>query len=539
FNKRPLTGIGLFLVGTLLTFGLCTVFVSDPPEPLYLLNSLYFIVLYISRLPRFIYPFCYRTSLYFFFGSFICASTAAVVVYRQQIREDLLTKRDIGTSLLAENDEFGEYLLHKAQSSVYSDLGIQQIFQADTLPLRRERIQTRIKRLHLDKYFDKYDTEVSSFDVNGISLDASTDAASLSAYVSKFQRGRNKTKYGNLYFINEIGNQFIKEYVDFISIRTADSTVVGYVVLDLKLRKEAPSSVYPELLIQDKLVQSPKIRQYSHAVYEQAAGSPFPTLAQSTGTYNYELKLPNTVLADPVLYETGITIGGFRHLGLRGTNGRTLVVSSPGYLFGSVSANFSFLYLILVLTVIVIIGLYAVQYGFSRFTTNYSTRIQILLNLTFFIPLLLVVLIILSVTRSNYINNQEASHLSTTKNIASKFQVYLSEHLRGIRSKEAMEQELETIARDASIDINLFNTAGLVYMTTRKLMYETGHMSPYINPLAYMYIVEDKESQILINESLGTKQFTTAYVGIKSAGGQLIGILSIPYFYSRPELDRQ
>jgi len=42
-----------------------------------------------------------------------------------------------------------------------------------------------------------------------------------------------------------------------------------------------------------------------------------------------------------------------------------------------------------------------------------------------------------------------------------------------------------------------------------------------------------------VNESLGTKQYRTAYAGIKSYDGRLLGVLSIPYFYARPELDRQ
>ena len=225
---------------------------------------------------------------------------------------------------------------------------------------------------------------------------------------------------------------------------------------------------------------------------------------------------------------------------MKGSNGRTLVVSSPDYSFGSVFANFSFLYLIMVLSVIGFLLLYAVRYGFSRFSINYSTRIQILLNLAFFLPLLLVVLIILGIINSNYIRNQETSYISNTKNIAANFQAYLDEHVQKIRSKESMEQELETIARDAEIDINLFDTTGRLYSTTRKLMYESGHLSTYLSPRAFVRIAEEKENQVLLNESLGSKQFSTAYAGIKSFDGQrLMGILSVPYFYARPELDRQ
>ncbi|RYF78065.1 MAG: HAMP domain-containing histidine kinase [Cytophagaceae bacterium] len=543
FNPRLLLGLGLFLLGNLLSFGLYYLFSGDQLEPLYLLNSGYFLALYISRFPRFLYTFQYKTSLYFFLGSFVCASTAASVVYRQQILEDLRTKKDLGDTLLAQNDEYGELLLSKAQTKINNDPEIRRVFLNDTLLMRRERIQERIKGLHLNKYFDKYDTEVSSFDVGGTPLDASENPASLSGYVQQFQQKKYKTKFSDLYFVNEVGNQFIKQYVDFVDIYDADSAVVGYVVLDLKIRKKGPGSDYFQFLTNDKLVQSPKIQQYSHAVYERIPGSKAFQRPHITGTYNYERRMPASILNNPVLYDKGITHEGFVHLGIRGDNGRTLVISSPKHPYSNVFANFSFLFLILVLTVIVVIVLYSVQYGFSRFSINYSTRIQILLNLAFFLPLLLVVVIIFGVISSNYISNQEANYISNTKNIAANFQAYLDEHVKNVRSKEAMEQELEIIARDANIDINLFDTTGHLYSTTRKLMYESGHLSPYINPLAFMHIAEDKENQVLLNESLGTKQFSTAYAGVKSFDGKfygrLMGILSIPYFEARPELDRQ
>ncbi|MBO0931663.1 sensor histidine kinase [Fibrella aquatilis] len=541
-NQNRWQGLVVFLVGTLLSGSICLL-LSLPAEPIYLLNTFYFLALYLSHFPRYLYTFRYKTSLYLFLGSFICAATAATVVYTQHLKKDLLTKQDIGKQLLAENDQFGEFLLRKASTSIDNDPAIRRIFQTDSL-LKHARIQKRVKIAHLDRYFDKYDIEVSSFDANGYPLDLIKDAVSLASLVQRFQQPAYKTQYPDLYFANEVGNRFLKEYVSFINIKNPDSTLLGYVVLDLKLRNEAPRSVYPELLVDDKLSQSPAMRDYSYAIFGtgNTSASSRPTaqrLLLSTGSYNYERKLPATLLQDPALYGNGVTVEGYDHLGIKGTNNRTLVVSSEAYPYQAVLSSFSFLYLLLVLSVILVIVLYAVQYGLSRFSINYSTRIQILLNVAFFLPLLLVVLIILGVISANYISNQQANYLSNTKNIAANFWTYLEEHQQGLRSKEAMEQELQTIARDADIDINVFSTDGQLYTSTRPLMYESGHLSKFINPSAYIHIVEDKETQKMLNESLGSKQFSTVYTGIKSYEGKLLGILSVPYFYARPELDRQ
>ena len=547
YNRPDTTSRGLLLigVGTVVAAGLFALF-GWRLEPIMLLNGLYFLLVYIGRFPRTLYTFRYRTSIYLFLAAFIFAITTAYVVYNQEIRKQLAYEREFGKQLLAENDEFGEFLMSKAQESITYDAEIARALRTDTL-LVRERIQQRVKTLHLDKYVDKYDIEVLSFQANGRPLDVSQNATTLASLTKRYRQPVYQTKYPGVYFINDVGDQFIKQYVCFIAIRQAPlrptkavsrRDTIGHVVLDLKLRSERPASVYPELLVDTKFSQNPNAQEYSYAIFSRQQAA--QRLLYSTGSYNYERKMPPSLLSDPVLFNDGLSANGYQHVAQRGRDGRVVVVSSVEYPFRNMFSNFSFLFLLLVLTVILVIITYAINYGFSQFSVNYSTRIQILLNVAFFLPLLFVIVIILSVISSNYVSNQESTYISNTRNIAANFMTYLEEHMQAKkRSKASMEEELSKIARDADIDINLFDTHGQLYTSTRPLMYESGYLSKRINPEAYIRVIEDKENQILLNESLGNKQYRTAYAGIKSYDGRLLGILSIPYFYARPELDRQ
>ncbi len=507
---------------------------------LWAVNGLYFTVLYLFRFPRVLYTFRYKTSVYLFLAAFTFAITTTVVVYRQEVRKDVVHKKEFAKQLLAENDEFGEFLLEKARESIAADTDIRRFFLKDTLFVR-ERIQHRVKNTHLDKYFDRYDIEVLSFDRAGQPLDRSPLAGSYAAVSARYQQPRYRTNKPGLYFVNEVRSAVIKQYISFVNVyRPADSLLLGFVVLDLRLKNEIPKSVYPELLVDKRFSQSPDAQSYSYAIFGSSSTAMQPRMLFGTGSYNYERKMPPALLQDSVLYANGLAANNYQHVALRGAaGGRTVVVSSPEYPFSSVFSNFSFLFLILVLTVIAAIVFYAVRYGVSRFSLNYSTRIQILLNMAFFLPLLLVIVIILSVISTNYISNQEGNYISNTKNISANFLTYYDEFLQGKRSKDSMEEELKKIARDADIDINLFDTQGRLSTATRPLMYEGGHLSKFINPKAFVHIVEDKENQVLLNESLGQKQYRTAYAGIKSYSGRLLGVLSVPYFYARPDLDRQ
>lgn len=556
FNRINHVGIGLALImaGSVLSAGIWLL-MGGALEPVFLLNGIYFLVVYVSQLPKTLYTFRYKTSIYLFLAAFICAVMTSYVVYNQEIRKQLSHEQEFAAQLLAENDVFGEFLMSKAQESIQKDAEIGRALRTDTL-LVRERIQQRVKSLHLDKYFDKYDIEVFSFRANGRPLDISPDPVSLSSLTSRYRQESYKTEYAGIYFVSEADNQFVKQYVCFVPIQRPvaagsagllASDTLGYVVLDLRLRKERPKGVYPGLLVDTKFTQNQDTQEYSYAFFTgpdpgKAATGPvqYKLWYSSPGNYNYDRQLELSLLNNPALFTTGISSNHYQHIAQRGQNGRVVVVSSPEYPFRNIFSNFSFLYLLLVLTVILVIACYAINYRFSKFNINYSTRIQILLNLAFFLPLIFVILIILGVISSNYVDNQKDTYIVNTRNIASNFLIYLDEHLYAQkRSKASMEEELGKIARDANIDINLFDAQGKLYTSTRPIIYERGYLSKRINPDAYNHIIEDKENQVLLDESLGTLNYRTAYACIKSYDGHLLGVLSIPYFYAQPELDRK
>lgn len=562
------------LVGTVLA-AIALYALDQLIEPIWLVNGLYFTLLYLTRFPRTLYSFRYRTSIYLFLSALVCACITTYVVYRQELRKDIVQKREYGTRLLAENDDFGEFLLNKSSEAIAHDADLRASMQSDAL-LVPVRIQQRVKTLFLDKYFNRYDIEVLSFRANGQPLDPNATEGTYEDLQNLYVRTPYKTQYNGLYFMNEVGSTVLKQYVRFIDVRQPEpgNALIGHIVLSLRLWGGLSKSVYPELLVENPLDETPETQEYSYGIYQtsilrrlaetdrgadqsddlpttpllalsnpEAVSTESPATSEhllfSSGTYNYERRFPVAILTDPALYHEGLVLNGFKHVALQGKNNRTIVVSSPDYPSESVLSNFSFLYLLLVLTVLVVILVYGVKYGLSRFGVNYSTRIQILLNVAFFMPLLLVVLIILSVISSNYIRNQEAAYIGNTSNVAANFMTYLDEYVQGRRSKAAMEEELKKIARDAGVDINLFDTKGRLFTSTRPLIYEGGHLAKFINPEAYVHLIEEKENQKLLDESLGSRPYRTAYANIKSYDGRLLGVLSIPFFFARPDLDRQ
>lgn len=532
FNSNRSRAIVVFLIGMVLAIIILWL-AGAAIDWIVIIHALYFLILYFSRFPRILYTFRYRTTIYYFTGAFFWAIVTTYVVYNEEDQKDVVNKKEFGQKVIAENDGLGEFLLDKVRLSIAKDIDIQNTFTKDTI-LSRERIQRKIKSIHLDKYFDKYDIEVLSFKADGEPLDNTISKQTFDEYTRYYRQPKYQTSYPSLFFINDIVNNFKKQYLSLIDIQK-DSVLVGKVVLNLNPREEQPKNVYPELLMDKKFVQAPETRQYSYAIYDATK-----RLVYSAGSYNYDRKMPLAELEGTDLFEEGILLYSYKHVGSRDKNKRYVVVSSKSYPFKNIISNFSFLYLILVLYVIGIIGVYALKYGLRRLKISYTNKIQILLNVAFFLPLILIVVITLSVINSNYFNNQESTYLANTKNVVINFAPYLEEHLKGSRSKDSMEEELGKIARDANVDINFFDETGQLYTTTKPLIYESKLLSKWVNPEAYIHLLQDRENEVLLSESLGNKEYRTAYVTVKSSHtSRPLGVLSIPYFDSKPELDRQ
>jgi len=490
-------------------------------------HGVYLLILYVARFPRTYYTFQYKTSIYLFLGALMSAFMSTYVVYKQEIRKDILLKQEFGRRLLAENDGYGEFLLSKAQASISQDTGLRQILVRDTLFLQ-DRIRQRIQDNLLDRYFDKYELEVLTFDAAGLPVDSRVSASAYDYYTSMYQQERFRTQYPNLYFLTG-PDQPYKQYISFVELRSGASRM-GFLVLRLRLRDPKESQQQDER----PFIQAPDTPVYSYVVYDSRK-----RIQSTGGVYNYERRLPLRLLADPALYSEGVSVNGHKHVGQHGDNGRIIVVSSGDYPVNKLLANFSFLYLVLILHVLLILGAYAIRYRLQRNRLNYAAKTQLLLNAAFFAPLLLIVIITLSVIRSNYDSNQQTSYLNVANNLGTNFKPVLENYLGERASKAFLEQELRKIAGGADLNLDLYDAGGYLLTTTQPLLFEGGHLSKYINPKAYQHLIEDKEYRVLLTEQLGTKKYRSTYVAMKSLQGELIGILNVPHFDSQAELNRQ
>jgi two-component system, NtrC family, nitrogen regulation sensor histidine kinase NtrY len=524
-NKSRWAFIAL-AIGLIIWFFISYIFDISAPL-LIVLHSIYVGILFFNHFPRFLYTFRYQTSIYLFSGALLAAAVGTYVIYNQDIRKDFTQKQQFGNKFLAENDEIGEYKLSKANVDIAQDSMVKALIKSALLP--RERVQNYIRQNLLDSHFDYYDTQVSAFDIKGKSLDNISDAQSFQAFEQQYKVEKYQTGYSNIFFVNDATNAYQKQYIDFIPLIGKDNKAVGYVILDLRKRSDAAL-----MEVATTGEQQLEAGDYSYAVYEN--GKIVKTGGKS---YNYERKLPLSLVEGVQISQEGIIDNGFNHVATANKNGRKIVVSSEKISLATIYSHFSFLFLILVITIIIIILIYAIRYGFSNLNVNFATKIQIYLNGAFLLPLILVVGITLSIIGAKLSESQEQSYISQTENAGFSLMPAVDRYVQGKMSKQFLTDTLKIITANAKNYVSVFDVNGHLITANKLLGYETGAVSTYMNPEAYIRIVEEKEHKAIIPETIGDLNYMGSYIGMNSNDGRLAGIVNIPFYDSNAAYEQE
>jgi signal transduction histidine kinase len=485
---------------------------------------------------RYLYKFRYATATYFFTAALICAAAGAFAVYSFEKRKLVINKQSFGNQMLAENDVLGEYRLHEAAVHIRRDNFILSQF---TSPFASERaIADKVEQAYVGNYFSKYDVEVHAFDPAGNHLRGDDQPHSYFDFENTYRKQHDgkdtyRTAYEDLYFINETRRDFIKQYVSLIDVRK-EGQLLGYVVIDLKQRRVVPTNVYPELLISTRFKQAPESRDYSYAIYENGE------LGYTQGPYNYRKNFSVRLLKQVAAAREGFTYKDAHHVVVGEAGGKQIVVSGQRYPVKNLLSNFSFLFVVLVMCISLGIFVRTLWYWASRETLSFAARIQLYLNAAFFLPMLAVSIATLSIVRSAYTEDLNRSFLEQAETVSNNLGGYVNQYRRGFLSKEELHEAVKRIAQYTRADVNVFEQSGHLLASSQMEIYEKGILSRNINMDAYMAIAGDHDHRVLLPETVGTLKYNAVYEGIYDySANSLMGIVSIPFFASKAELDAQ
>lgn len=491
----------------------------------------YLILIIRLRFPEEINKLSYNTFLYFFLASFVVALVSTIVLNKDIKMADRQDKISIATELLASNDLTAELLLSEAKGKIEDDILIQTNIASSFSS--KQLIRQRIRRSYLGEYFDKYDIEILLFSGKGkgINNPVPTD---YDPFLRLYGQDEYRTDHENLYFISSQFPSIINQYYLFIDIKRYD-TIIGYIILKLDKKEQLNNSILPRLLFDesDDVVEN---SFFDYAIIQNGV------IVSSVGEFNYERDLPINWQQSPNIFSDGEEFNGYTHLAIQGRDAKEIfVISSPIYPLRFKITNFSLFFLFSVAMIILIFFVSAIFYNLKKSTVTIAAKVQILLNFAFFLPLIIVSIVVLRLVNDTVKRNIEENYLdlaqSAGKNVTPTLENFL---ISQNENNEALENRVSEISQYSRADINLYNASGVLIATNQRMIFENQVLSPFVNPSAMAEIIENRTSEKLYEERVGELIYQSTYVGIRSQqDNRIIGILSMPFFESEAQLKIQ
>lgn len=488
-----------------------------------------FSVVYFQRLYASLKRLSYATFAYLFVGIFCLSANSAYSIQYFSEKEKIDNQFRFADNFLIDRDIFGEYLLHEASLKIASDAFTQTRITSPFLG--KEAIGQKIRQYFLPSYFNKYDVEILVF--NSIGEPVGNDAAPLfSELVNKYNEDASRTEYEGIRFVSNPESDITQKYLIVVPIRR-NNVISGYVVIELSLKKIIPENVYPELLVDSRAQQFYRTQDLNYAVFANKK------LLFTSGEFNYEKFFNKSWMGITKLYTEGISRDGYDHIAQEDHNGRVAVVSTQKASFAYKLANFSFLFVLGLLIILILVFFQGIYNYFRGSRLFFSARIQLYLNLAFFIPLIIVSISTLSLTSRSSQQQLNEEYLNKSKVFGQEITSDLHDYFyESGDNTVSFSNRLIDLADLSNLDANVYYSAGTLMATSQPLIFENHLISTYINSNVLNKITSG-ENSFIESERVGDLEYFVAYTILKSPQtGQVLGILGIPFFQSAYLLEK-
>jgi len=494
-----------------------------------IVGGLYFCLVLYLHLYATLKRLSFNTFGYLFVAVFFLSANGSYCIYKYNSAEMTEEQFRFANNFLIDRDNFGEYLLHETAHRIADDAFVQTRIVSPFL--NRDAIRQKIRQVFLPGYFSRYDVDISIFDASGEPLGNRT-SRSLSEILNAHNQITARTDYENVFFTSGLADQANQKYsVTVPIIRT--KAIAGYILLELSVKKVIPQSVYPELLVDNRVQKLYQNQDLSYIVY---AGR---SVLFSAGAFNYDNGFKWEWLGRPEMYSEGIDEGGYHHIAQEDENQHVAVVSLPLVPISYRLANFSFLLVwSLVFVLMFIIVLSIINFKLHN-KINYSARIQLFLNLAFFLPLILVSYTTLRLTNQSSKQQLNAEFIQKTKALGDQISVDLENDSEDYQlGSRSLNNQVSDLAKLTALDVNVYDTTGLLSATSQPAIVENSLFSNRISPVALQWI-KSGENGFVKEESAGSLSYFVSYAPLKSPiTGKLWGVLAIPFFQSVASLER-
>jgi len=371
-----------------------------------------------------------------------------------------------------------------------------------------------------------FNTDIYLTNQAGQNLDSILPDINASYLEKTWFRNAQKLRTEGIYGIAENQSEVLSSYAVRFQLDSAKKPITVHLLLSPKI--PFSGNMMPALMAAQGISLPFRATGYSYSIWQNGERT------FNSGNFNYNRSFTAAYLSKEELYKSGLIINEFHHLGIV-IGDETYVISSTNYPLKSLFVNLCFQFLLFsAMAMLVLLIQTWIRRQYQNLTLG--TKIQLYLNGAFFLPLVLVCVLSLSVMSNTYRNDLNKAFLNSAEKIAQQL-------LPTLERKENLAivgDQIDQIAQFAGQDINYYNTKGLLRRSSQSLLFDKNLVSNRLSPEAMAALLEARQDAILLPEKLGKINFKVAYIALRTRNeGRPLAVLGIPFFESNAELDHQ
>jgi signal transduction histidine kinase len=283
---------------------------------------------------------------------------------------------------------------------------------------------------------------------------------------------------------------------------------------------------YPELLLDQKMLQSSVLRGFSHAKYYE------DRLTTQAGDYQYSRS--GAEFAGEAEF-TEITSGGYRHLVYHPDALNKVVLSKPLITSYDLVIAFSYIFVFFFILTTFMLLLSQPKVILSGFSVSFRNRIQYSM-----IGLLMLSLLMVGGGSVYFsIRQYKDKHKEILSEKMQSVYVELSQRLQhetrlsqgwsGI-GNESLEELLRKFSNVFYSDINIYDLNGQLLATSRPEVFLNQLTGTRMNRQAFYEMKSLQKAEFIHPEQIGNLTYLSAYVPFMNAQGKVLAYLNLPYF---------
>ncbi len=439
-------------------------------------------------------------------------------------RKEFENMRILSANLSVERDLMLEMQLQRIERSIISDPLIKGF---TGLPNTEELILNRLGERYFWNILQKYDIRVT--------ICGPDDEIITEEYIEPINCFNFYSDIVNNYGV-KLNNSTAFYFLDYFRDRTsylgAFTIFRGHnrydLYIEISSKISAENTGYPSFIVYDDYHYSERPPYpYSYARYHQGR------LTSHHGSYNF-----------PVSINSADYPNGFSSISIdknvlfinKMPNGNISVITRPDR--GLFLQFISFSYILLLIGGFRLCLYRVFHKRRSKLFSNLSKN-SLRLKLTTYLTAAIVISLIMMATASilaiiGYLDNFNHTIMeeklttvqSSLNQMGKKSEVYNSQNT------QAVLEAMNIIAKNAQMDINLFDPSGKLIQTTNPEVFNEYLANSRMDHNAYYEIVENKRASIMQEEYLSSIKYYSLYTPILNENGTLLAIANIPYFIS-------